>query len=85
MEQTGILRPYPHSFRLPPSFTYRGGAALSTGLFYFPDYTGPLWTKLSQTVTPPAYSDTFPRPLLPNSDIFTRTPTHYQNNAHCGN
>ena len=26
-----------------------------------------------------------PRPLPPNSDIFTRTPTHYQNNTRCGN
>ena len=26
-----------------------------------------------------------PRPLPPNSDIFTRTPTRYQNNACCGN
>ena len=38
MEWTGILRPYPHSFCLPPGFTYRGGAALSTGLFYIPNY-----------------------------------------------
>ena len=26
-----------------------------------------------------------PRPFPPNSDIFTRTPTRYQNNARCGN
>ena len=26
-----------------------------------------------------------PRPLPPNSDIFTHTPTHYQNNTRCSN
>ena len=40
---------------------------------------------LSWTMTLPAYSDAFPCPLLPNSNIFTCTPTCYQNNACCGN
>ena len=39
-EWTGILRPLLHSFCLPPSFTYWGGTALSTRLFYIPDYNG---------------------------------------------
>ena len=32
-------RPHPYIFHLPPGFTYRGGVALSTGLFYIPNYT----------------------------------------------
>ena len=40
-----ILRPHPYIFRLPLGFTYRGGVALSTRLFYIPNYTGRCWSR----------------------------------------